>query len=125
MNDRVLLEGDLDVLAAPFGDGVDDVELDGEDGVGVERVVAVARDAALLVPQADRRPGGMAVDAEGMRVDARPQALVLGPLERRGQDLVPGQALLHLAEEDVLEPVALGQGVFRPWGASVSPGLRT
>ena len=55
----------------------------------------------------------MAVDAERVRVDARPQALVLGPLESRGQDLVAGQPLLHLPEEDVLEAVALGQRVLQ------------
>ena len=68
----VLFERDPHVLVTPLGQRRGDVQFYRVHGVLEQREVAKARHPALLVPEADNRPRGVAVHPEGMRVDTRP-----------------------------------------------------
>ena len=70
-----LLEGHPHALPVPLRHGTAHREFQRVDGVGVDGVVAGARDAALLVPLADRRAGAVAVEADRVRVDVGVDAL--------------------------------------------------
>ena len=61
----VLLQHEPDGLAAPLGHRHGRVELDRVGRVREQRVVAAAGDAALLVPQPDRRAGAVPVEPDG------------------------------------------------------------
>src|SRR3954453_23569889 len=59
-----LLECHAHAMTAPLRHRVAHGQLEGVDGVELDGVVAGPWDAALLVPQADRRTGAVAVEAD-------------------------------------------------------------
>src|SRR5919202_417506 len=96
----VLLQCDPRLLPAPLRHRVPHVELDRVAGIVEQLVVAAARHVLLLVPQPDRRPGGVAVVAEWVAVDARGEPLVARLPQCRAQHLVAGAAGDHRPAED-------------------------
>lgn len=65
----IFLQHDPDVLA-PFWDETGRIELNGIGCVGIQGVIAAARNTLLHVPHADGGTGCMAMQTEGMGIDA-------------------------------------------------------
>jgi len=83
-----------------------------------ELVVPLAGHTLLHVPEPDGGSGAVAVEPDGMGVDAGLNALSRGGGQGYLQDLVPRLPLHQLTGEDVLEAIARGQGPLQTfWGA--------
>ena len=78
--------------------------------VGVDGQRSDAGNAVLPVPQADRRPGAVTVEAERMRVDAAVDAGSRSGGAGRGEQLVARTAGSELGEEQVLQAVTDAEG---------------
>src|SRR2546425_11825525 len=94
----ILFLGGADRLAPPLRNGRRRLQLDREPAARDERHIAAARDAFLVVPQADQRAGGVSAVADGMRVDRAVDARRPHRRERGREHLVAGAPRPHLGE---------------------------
>src|SRR5690348_3335808 len=103
-------------LIAPFGHGGRGLELDREPTVGQETDVAPARNAFLVIPQADQWSRTVAPVADGMGIDGARESLGAHARQRRPEDFISSPARLHFPEQDVLQPVRVPQRPLQALG---------
>ena len=115
--ERLVLEAHAHAGVPPFRDDVRRAELDRIDGVRIERVFARCRErsSASRPFRASCPSRGRKIRSGAYRCSLRsPRDLAF--CQRGDEDLVPFPALLHLAEQDLLQPVALLEQVLQSLG---------
>ena len=78
--------------------------------------VPTHRNTVLLIPHANERASTVAMIADGVRVHRAINAVRPHLSERAREDLISGQARLHVVEQDVLEPVGVREALSQPGG---------
>src|SRR5947209_9916093 len=99
---RVLFLSRADPLVVPFGGRRGGLQLDREPAVRHQGDVAALRNAFLMVPQADQRPGTVTTVADGVGVDRAVDPRGAHLRERGREHFVPGAPGAHLGEQEVL-----------------------